>query len=448
MKTAVDATALGRELYDRVRALYPICRSITGSGVRETLARLAGEIDIRCSDIPSGTRVFDWTIPNEWNIRDAYVKNSRGERVIDFRQSNLHVMSYSVPVHARMSLDELRPYLFSIPEQPDAIPYKTSYYSPRWGFCLSDRLLQSLPDAEYEVRIDSSLEPGHLTYGECVLPGREAAEVLISTHICHPSLCNDNLSGISVAVSLAKLLGRMSHRFTYRFLFVPGTIGAIAWLACNEARAHTIAHGLVLAGVGDRGSINYKRSRQGRAEIDRAVAHVFAHAGQQSGIEDFSPAGYDERQYCSPGFNMPVGVLSRTPWGRYPEYHTSADNLDFVCPAALADSLATCLDVIEVLEDNTTLISQNQKCEPQLGARGLYASLGGHRRGGQATDAALLWVLNLSDGMHSLLEIAERSGLAFTVIHRAAATLIDAGLLLDVNAVPQPARWRRTGTTI
>ena len=265
MKTAVDATALGRELYDRVRALYPICRSITGSGVRETLARLAGEIDIRCSDIPSGTRVFDWTIPNEWNIRDAYVKNNRGERVIDFRQSNLHVMSYSVPVHARMSLDELRPYLFSIPEQPDAIPYKTSYYSPRWGFCLSDRLLQSLPDAEYEVRIDSSLEPGHLTYGECVLPGREAAEVLISTHICHPSLCNDNLSGISVAVSLAKLLGRMSHRFTYRFLFVPGTIGAIAWLACNEARAHTIAHGLVLAGMGDRGSINYKRSRQGRA---------------------------------------------------------------------------------------------------------------------------------------------------------------------------------------
>jgi aminopeptidase-like protein len=447
MTTAVDATAMGRELYERVRALYPICRSITGSGVRETLGRLAGEIDIRCSDIPSGTRVFDWTIPNEWNIRDAYVTNGRGERVIDFRQSNLHVVSYSVPVHARMSLDELRPHLFSIPEQPDAIPYKTSYYSPRWGFCLSDRLLQSLPDAEYEVRIDSSLEPGHLTYGECVLPGREVAEVLISTHICHPSLCNDNLSGISVAVSLAKLLGRMSHRFTYRFLFAPGTIGAIAWLARNEARAHTIAHGLVLAGVGDRGSIHYKRSRQGRAEIDRAVAHVFAHAGQRSGIEDFSPSGYDERQYCSPGFNMPVGVLSRTPYGRYPEYHTSADNLDFVCPAALADSLATCLDVIEVLEDNATLISQNQECEPQLGARGLYASLGDHRRDGQATDA-LRWVLNLSDGMHSLLDVAERSGLAFTVIARAAATLIDAGLLLDVNAVPQPARWRRTGTTI
>jgi aminopeptidase-like protein len=445
---AFDTADLGRELHDRIRTLYPICRSITGNGVRETLRLLTTEIDIRCSEVPTGTRVFDWTVPKEWNIRDAYIKNRDGVRVVDFKKSNLHVVNYSVPVNARLSLEELRPHLFSIPDRPDWIPYKTSYYSPAWGFCVTDRQLQSLEDDEYDVCIDSSLEAGHLTYGECVLRGREPAEVLISTHICHPSLCNDNLSGISVAVSLAKLLERVPHRYTYRFLFIPGTIGAITWLARNEGRAQKIAHGLVLACLGDPGPLSYKRSRRGRADIDRAVAHVFEHSGWQCAIEDYSPYGHDERQYCSPGFNLPVGALSRTADDRFPEYHTSADDLELVRPAALADSLAACLAVVDVLEGNSAFISLNQKCEPQLGPRGLYSTMGGHGAEGKAREAGLLWVLNMSDGTHSLLDIAERSGLAFTVIRSAADDLIEAGLLADFDSILQPTPWRRAGTPI
>jgi aminopeptidase-like protein len=445
---AFDTAELGRELHDRIRALYPICRSITGNGVRETLRLLATEIDIQCSEVPTGTRVFDWTVPKEWNIRDAYIRNRAGARVVDFKQSNLHVVNYSVPVDARLSLEELRPHLFSIPDRPDWIPYKTSYYSPAWGFCVTDRQLQSLRDDEYDVCIDSSLEAGHLTYGECVLPGRETAEVLVSTHICHPSLCNDNLSGISVAVSLAKLLERVSRRYTYRFLFIPGTIGAITWLARNESRADMIAHGLVLACLGDPGPLSYKRSRRGCADIDRAVAHVLAHSGRPCTIDDYSPYGHDERQYCSPGFNLPVGALSRTADDRFPEYHTSADDLDVVRPAALADSLATCLAVIDVLEGNAAFVSLNQKCEPQLGTRGLYSTMGGHGDEGKAREAGLLWVLNMSDGTHSLLDIAEKSGLAFTVIRGAADNLIEAGLLADFDSILQPTPFRRLGTAI
>ena len=433
LRAGLDTGALGVELYDRVRTLYPICRSITGNGVRETLRLLAAEIDIQRSEVPTGTRVFDWTVPKEWNIRDAYIQNCAGVRVIDFHQSNLHVLNYSVPVRARLTSAELKPHLFSIPEHPDWIPYKTSYYSPTWGFCVTHRQLQSLQDDEYDVCIESSLADGHLTYAECVLPGRETDEVLVSTHICHPSLCNDNLSGISVAVSLAKLLGRMSRRYTYRFLFAPGTIGAITWLARNETRAQKIRHGLVLACAGDPGHVTYKRSRRGNAEIDRAAAHVLEHSGQKYNIENFSPYGFDERQYCSPGFDLPVGVLSRTSHGRFPEYHTSADNLDLVRPAALADSLATCLAIIEVLEGGGTFVSLNQKCEPQLGARGLYASTGGHGDDDRASEAALLWVLNLSDGAHSLLDIAERSRLAFDIIRRAATSLIEVGLLVSTT---------------
>jgi aminopeptidase-like protein len=431
----LDVEATGRELYDRIGRLYPICRSITGNGVRETLRLLAAEIDLQIREVATGTQVFDWTVPREWNIRDAYIKNRHGERVVDFNASNLHVVNYSVPVHARLSLAELRPHLFSIPDHADWIPYKTSYYSETWGFCLTDRQLQSLADGVYDVCIDSSLEDGHLTFGECCLRGHEAAEVLVSCHICHPSLCNDNLSGVSVAVSLARLLRHVSLRYTYRFVFIPGTIGAITWLALNEQHVPRIKHGLVLACLGDRGKPNYKRSRKGDAEIDRAVEHVFRHSKHESASEDFSPFGYDERQYCSPGFNLPVGVLSRTPHGRFPEYHTSADNLDLVDPAALADSLTTCLGIVEILEGNVVFLNQNPKCEPQLGRRGLYASMGGHSDDGRTREAALLWVLNLSDGCHSLLDIAERSGLPFAVVRNAAISLIEHHL---VEGLPAP----------
>jgi aminopeptidase-like protein len=428
------SSAVGRELYDRIGRLYPICRSITGDGVRETLGLLGSEIDLDIREVATGTRVFDWHVPKEWNIRDAYIKNLRGERVVDFHVSNLHVVNYSVPVQARMTLAELRPHLFSIPAHPDWIPYKTSYYSETWGFCLSDSQLQSLTDEVYDVCIDSSLAPGSLTYGEWCLPGRLTEEVLVSCHVCHPSLCNDNLSGISVAVTLARWLRTAPRRYTYRFLFIPGTIGAITWLAVNEERTALIKHGLVLACVGDLGPVTYKRSRQGCADIDRAVSHVLKHASPGHRVEDFSPYGYDERQYCSPGFNLPVGVLSRTPHGRFAEYHTSADDLAFVDPEALADSFKTCLAVFDVLEGNRVFINKNPKCEPQLGKRGLYATAGGHSDDRRTRETSLLWVLNMSDGNCPLLEIAERAGLPFDDIRAAAALLLENDLLEERQA--------------
>ncbi|MCS6926681.1 MAG: DUF4910 domain-containing protein, partial [Candidatus Binatia bacterium] len=394
-----------------------------GDGVRRTLHILQHHIPLAVHEVPSGTPVFDWTVPKEWNIEDAYIKNSRGERLVDFRQSNLHVVSYSVPVKKRLSLAALKPHLFTLPEHPEWIPYRTAYYAESWGFCLSHKqFLQLREDEEYEVCIDSSLTDGSLTYGEYYLPGEQSDEILLSCHICHPSLCNDNLSGIAVVTFLAKHLYALPRRYSYRFLFIPGTIGSITWLCLNEAQVARIKHGLVVAGVGDRGPLTYKQSRRGDAEIDRAAGHVLRHAGQENRVIDFFPYGYDERQFCSPGFNLPVGCLMRTPFGQYPQYHTSADNLEFVCPAALADSFSTCLAILTVLEHNRVYVSRNPKCEPQLGKRGLYRAVGG-QAGDKSRELAMLWVLNLSDGTHSLLDIAERSGMQFPIIQQVAEVL-------------------------
>jgi len=429
LRAGLDEPALGRQLYEGVADLYPICRSITGNGVRETLRRLQRVAPLTLHEVPSGADVFDWTVPREWNIRDAWVKNARGERVVDFQRSNLHVVNYSVPVRRRLSLAELRPHLFTLPDQPSWIPYRTSYYKESWGFCLSQRQLDALPDGEYEVCIDSSLEPGSLTYGECCLPGESSDEIVVSCHVCHPSLANDNLSSLVIAARLAEHLGRLSLRYSYRFLFIPGTIGSITWLARNEAVVPRIRHGLVLACLGDAGRFTYKKSRRGDAIIDRAAAHVLRELGDHE-VVDFSPYGYDERQFCSPGFNLPVGRLSRTPHGRFPEYHTSADDLEFVKPASLAGSLAACLAIFDVLEHDRTYVNQNPKCEPQLGKRGLYHAMGGLTYSPD-NEMAMLWVLNLSDGQHSLLDIAQRSGCAFGVVQRAARLLCESGLLKE-----------------
>jgi aminopeptidase-like protein len=423
----LDCDALGGEMHALIRELYPSCRSITGDGVRETLRRLGDHIELTTTEVASGTEVYDWTVPREWNIRDAYVKNGAGERVIDFRESNLHVVSYSVPVHRTMRLAELRGHLHTIPEHPDWIPYRTSYYSEGWGFCLPHSQLVQLPDGEYEVCIDSTLEDGHLTYGECLLRGATDDEVLISCHVCHPSLCNDNLSGIAVAAFLAKQLAPLSLRNSYRFLFVPGTIGSICWLSGNEERLQKIRHGLVLTCVGDAGSITYKKSRAGDAVIDRAVAHVLESAGRPFEVRDFVPYGYDERQYCSPGFDLPVGCMMRTPFGEFPEYHSSADNLEFVRAESLAHSLATALRVFDVLEHNLVCRNLKPKGEPRLGKRGLYDLIGGERV--QDSQLALLWVLNQSDGRHDLLAIAEKSGLPFSAVRDAATALLQTDLL-------------------
>ena len=414
-----------------VTSLYPICRSITGDGFRETLARLQQLVPLEIHEVPSGTPVFDWTVPREWNIRDAWVANSRGERVIDFRSHNLHVVNYSTPVRKRMTLSELRPHLFSLPDHPDWIPYRTSYYKESWGFCLTHRQLQALPDGEYDVCIDSTLAPGKLTWGEFLLPGESSDEVLLSCHSCHPSLANDNLAGMAVAIHLARRLAERPRRLSYRFLFIPGTIGSIAWLAHNQDRVNRIKHGLVLSCLGDRGSPTYKRSRRGDALIDRAASHVLRHSGDHT-IIDFVPYGYDERQYCSPGFDLAVGCLTRTPNGKYPEYHTSADNLEFVSPEHLAHSLCACEAILDVLENDARYRNLNPHCEPQLGRRGLYSGVVGKSEL-PSLELALLWVLNQSDGDHALLDIAERSGLEFNVIHAAACALKATGLLEPVE---------------
>ena len=425
----------GEDMLRFITEAYPICRSITGDGVRRTLGMLRERIPLEIHEVPMGTPVFDWTVPKEWNIRDAWIVDPSGRKVVDFQACNLHVLNYSVPVHERLPLAELKKHLFTLPDKPDLIPYRTSYYKETWGFCLSHNQLQALTEGEYEVRIDSTLADGSLTYGELFLPGDSEREVLLSTHVCHPSLCNDNLSGIAVMTWLAReLQARPRRRYSYRFLFIPGTIGSITWLARNEERAGRIAHGLVAANLGDPGRFHYKRSRDGFAEIDRAVLNVLETSGEAFGDEHFVPFGYDERQYSSPGFNLAVGSLTRTPYGRYPEYHTSADNLDFVRPEALEGSLRTYLAVMDVLEGNRRYLSLNPKCEPQLGRRGLYRTIGGDDAGaGRARELALLWVLNLSDGDHSLLEIAERSGMAFAAIREAADALLAVELLREVE---------------
>jgi len=424
----MQADGLGAAMHGFARELYPICRSITGAGTRATLDAISRIVPLERVEVPTGTKVFDWDVPREWNIRDAWIKNAAGEKVVDFQRHNLHVMSYSTPVRARMSLAELKPHLFSLPEQPGWIPYRTSYYRDNWGFCLTHDALQALPEGEYEVCIDSTLEPGALSFGQAVLPGDSSQEILVWTHVCHPSLANDNLSAIAVSAFLARSLAARPRAYTYRFVFAPTTIGAITWLALNEADVGRIQHGLVLASLGDRGPFVYKRSRRGDAEVDRVVEHVIGSGGS---VEDFSPYGYDERQFCSPGFDLPVGRFSRTPNGRYPEYHSSADNLDFITAESLGASLEACERICSVLEGNVTYRNLLPKCEPRLGPRGLYRNASG--RNPSQFEHALLWVLNQSDGTRDLLSIAQRSKMDFASIVEAATAARDAGLLEAVS---------------
>lgn len=423
----------GDSLYEFVAELYPLCRSITGDGIRQTLDRIKDRIPIRIEEVPSGTPVLDWEIPKEWNIRGARIENLDGRILVDFRELNLHVLSYSAPIDAVVTRDELALHVQTLPEQPDLVPYRTGYFSDDWGFCLSHRQWESMRDTNYRVLIDSSLEAGSLSYGELVVPGETPDEVLISVHCCHPSLANDNLSGIAVATELARhVLALPRRRLTYRFLFIPGTIGSIAWLACNEASLGRIRHGLILSCVGDAGTFHYKQSRRAHAEIDRAVAHILRHAGHTFDIMPFSPYGYDERQYCSPAFNLPVGCLMRSPNGTFPEYHTSGDNLGFVKPDALEASFGIARAIVDLLDTNVVFRRIDGRGEPQLGRRGLYRAISGQKDGGGVSQMALLWALNLADRQHSILDMADRAGLPFADILSAAHLAHAAGLIEEV----------------
>lgn len=438
---APDVEEIGADIFALAAKIYPICRSITGNGVRDTLREIGGHISLDLREVPTGTAVFDWTIPREWNIRDAYIKNPNGEKIVDFARSNLHVMSYSVPVRQQIPLSELKKHIHSLPDQPDLIPYRTSYYAENWAFCMAHHQVERLEDGIYEVVIDSTLEDGHLTYGEYLHKGTSSDEFLFSAHICHPSLANDNCSGVALLTHLAKRLSGLKTRYSYRFLFAPGTIGAITWLARNEHNAERIKHGLVVSMVGDGGGPAYKKSRRGDAIIDRAMMHTLRHSGLTPEILDFSPYGYDERQYCSPGFNLPVGLLQRSKFATIPEYHTSADNLDFIKAEHLGESYRLIAQTIEVMEGDRIYRNKLPKCEPQLGKRGLYESVGGSKEAASA-NLAMLWVLNLSDGQHSLLDIAERADMPFTIIHTTAQKLRQHGLLEEM-----PVRGNETSET-
>jgi len=430
LENSLSSGQIQNEMFELMAKLYPICRSISGDGVRETLQILKKFINLQINEVPTGTKIFDWTIPKEWNIKDAYVKDPSGKKIVDFKKSNLHVLNYSTPVKKTVSLEELKKHLFTMPNHPDWIPYRTSYYQENWGFCIPYNQYRDLKQGDYEIVIDSTLANGHLTYGEYLVKGKSDDEVLISSYVCHPSMCNDNLSGIVLTTFLARFIESLDCHYSYRFLFIPETIGSITWLAMNEKNVSKIKHGLVATCVGDSGCPTYKKSREGNTDIDKVVMHVLKHSKKDYKILDFFPLGSDERQFCSPAFNLPIGVLSRSIYARYPEYHTSADDLEFVKKEFLYDSFEKYQSIICILEENKTYVSLNQKCEPNLGKRGLYNMIGGVRNDSDKIDeTAMLWVLNLSDGKNSLISIAEKSGFSFKIIKKASDALYENNLL-------------------
>ena len=429
----------GPALFRFVEELLPMRRCVTGAGLRETLLAIGERVPLRITEVASGTAVLDWTVPREWHVRDAYLAVG-GRRVLDWADHALHLVQYSVSVRDAMPLWALRAHLHTLPDQPDLVPYRTSYYAPAWGFCLSHNALGRLAEeigehGEVEVVIDANHADGSLTYGEVVVPGETPDEILVSAHACHPALANDNASALAVATALARrLLDGPALRHSVRVLFAPGTVGAIAWLDRNHAGLDRIRHGLVLANLGDGGGFTYKRSRRGTLDaplaVDAAVETVMRDRGLGLDVRSFSPTGYDERQFGSPGFDLPVGRLTRTPHGEYPEYHTSGDNLSLVRPAALAESLDVIEQVVRTVDADRRYRNTQPFGEPQLGRRGLYATVGGAAWGPEA-QRALQWVLNLSDGRHSLLDIAGRSGLPFETLRAAADRLLETDLLVE-----------------
>ena len=419
----------GRSIYSLISELFPITRSITGEGVRESLEIIKEYLPgMKIESIPSGEKVLDWEVPNEWNIQEAWIKDPDGNILVDFHKNNLHVMGYSEPVSKKLPLDELKPKLYTLPEQPDYIPYRTSYYKTDWGFCLTHKMFKSLKPGDYEVYIKSQIQPGFLNYGELYIPGLTDEEFLLSCYICHPSMANDSLSGVGLLVEIAKFLDQKENHYSYRFLFIPETIGSITWLARNRNNLKKIKFGLVATCLGDPGSFTYKKTRQEIADIDRISEFTLKNSGFPYIIEDFSPLGSDERQYCSPGFNLPVGSLMRSRYSKFKEYHTSADNLDYITPEALDETYRMYLKVIENAELNNTFKNLNPFGEPALGKRGLYRN---ERVQADFPDIqqAYLWVLNYSDGSNDLLEIAKKSGLPFHVIVQAATDLFNHKLL-------------------
>lgn len=401
---------IGCAMYQWVADLFPICRSITGDGVRKTL-RYLQEInpEINVCEVPSGTKAFDWVVPDEWNIYDAYVKDESGKKIIDFKENNLHVIGYSEAINKVMSLDELQPHLYSLPQQPDAVPYVTSYYQKRWGFCLTEKQRCLLRPGNYHVVIDSTLKPGSLTYGEVILPGRERKEVFFSTYICHPSMANNELSGPAVTNALVSYIKSLrGRRYTYRIIFVPETIGSIVYLSKNLRKMkENIVAGFVVTCVGDSRRYSYLPSRLGNTLADIVVEHVLKYHAPDYVKYSFLDRGSDERQYCSVNVDLPVCSLMRTKYGTYPEYHTSLDNLNLISSEGLRGAYQAFVKCITLLEENYCW-KASCICEPQLGKRGMWPTLGRAEFG--LNVKTIMDILAYVDGQFNLLQLAEKIG--------------------------------------
>lgn len=422
-----DKENYGEKMYNFVEELFPICRSITGKGIEQTLNYIQKRIPIQINKVPSGTKVFDWKIPKEWNINDAYVMDMKGNKIIDFQQNNLHVVGYSTPIDKEVTLEELQEHLFSIENQPNAIPYITSYYKERWGFCLTHNQRIELKDEKYKVYIDSELKNGNLTYGELIIKGQSDEEVFLSTYVCHPSMANNELSGPAVTTQLVEWILQKPRKYTYRIVFIPETIGSITYLSKNyKEMKNNIIAGFNITCVGDDNSYSYVESRYGNTLTDKVILKIL----QQNDIEydrySFLQRGSDERQYCSPGIDLPVASLIRSLYGRYPEYHTSLDNLDFISPDGLQgayDLLKQCLELIEYNENYRIKCF----CEPQLGKRGLYPSLSTKESGKQVRD--MMNFIAYSDGNNDLIDISNIIGVPIIKLYPIIEALRDCDLI-------------------
>jgi len=424
---------IGLKIYKLVEKLFPICRSITGNGTRETLRLINSHlIDMKIIEIPSGTKCFDWDVPDEWNITDGYILDPDNKKIVDFQESNLHVVSYSEPVNQELSLEELQDHLYSLPDLPEAIPYITSYYKKRWGFCLSENLRKSLISGTYKVKIDSTLKKGFLTYGELFIPGKSKKEILLSTYVCHPSMANNELSGPCVATYLAKWLKSLRYRkYSYRFVFVPETIGSILYLSRNidHLKSNVVA-GFNLTCLGDNREYSFLPSRMGDTLSDQVAKHVLKNRVDNFIEYSFNDRGSDERQYCSPGIDLPIASVMRSKYGEYPEYHTSLDNLDLVTPEGLEGGYNIIKACLECIENNEKL-QLTTLAEPQLGKRGLYPNLSSLKS--RSTLDATMALLAYCDGNHSLLDIANKCNLDMMELVSLAEKFKKENLLTEVE---------------
>lgn len=411
--------------------LWPICRSITGNGLRQSFKILSELIPLKLTEVVTGTPVFDWVIPNEWNIKEAYIITPEGNKIADFSINNLHVVNYSTPINKEISYEELKNHIYTIPRLPDAIPYITSYYREKWGFCMSQNEFEKLPKTGmYKVVIDSELKPGSLTYGECILKGETEEEVLFSSYLCHPSMANNELSGPLTLSFLYTLIAAIPNRkYTYRFVIVPETIGTIAFLTNNkEALIKNVKAGYVITCCGTDKPFVYKKSRQENSISDLLAEHLLKHSKSEYEIIDFDPIGSDERQYCSPGFNLPVGSLMRSKYHEYQEYHTSLDNKKLISFEALVNTIQMYFNIVEALELNHCYKNTIMFCEPNMGKRNLYEDLSGALTMPEQLTTRMR-LINYMDGNNSLLQFSEKYNLNILNLKHEVKQLLNKGVL-------------------